>query len=96
MPSKIDVLKVKLRAIRSTLDKVPHDKKQGPAGLDVARNFNTILKEVSSAFPDIAADLPKPLAERGAFDVMGKVDASYLDIEILSEQVLGLLDLADD
>ena len=93
MPEKVDVLRAKLRAIRSTLERTPSQEKQNQAGIDLANNFNEMLTQVGSLLPELKEELPKPISA-GIFAHMGKANVTYLDLEVLAEQVLALLDLA--
>ena len=94
MPERIDVLRAKLGAIRTTLDRTPPKEKKSNAGLELAESFNHLLTEIGELYPELKPDLPKALSTQGHFRSFGQVGASYLDVEVFAEQTLALLDLA--
>lgn len=96
MPSRIDLLRARARSFKSTLQKATAKEKEGPAGTALAENFNKIVQEAGNAFPDLKDSLPAPITSRGPFARMGKSDVSYLDLEVMADQLLAMLDLVDD
>lgn len=96
MPSKTDLLRARARSFKSTLQNASAKEKEGPTGTALAENFNKILQEAGNTFPDLKDSLPASITSRGPFARMGKSDASYLDLEIMADQLLSLLDLVDD
>ncbi|MDA0813825.1 MAG: hypothetical protein O3C21_15720 [Verrucomicrobia bacterium] len=96
MPTNIEILRAKARSFKSTLRSATPEEKKGHAGIGLAENFNRILADVGEAHPDLKDSLPAPLTLKGAFSEVGKSDTSYLDLEILADQLLALLDLVEN
>ena len=96
MPSKTDILRARARSFKSTLHNATAKEKEGPAGTALAENFNKIVEETVQTFPDLKESLPARITSRGPFARMGKSDVSYLDLEVMADQLLAMLDLVDD
>jgi hypothetical protein len=87
----IDLLKARLNSIKATLERASEKQKGGPAGTALAENFNRILEEVGTAFPELKSALPARITSLGPLARVGSSDVSYLDLEVFAEQVLSLL-----
>ena len=96
MPSKIEILRARARSFKSTLQNASVKEKEGLAGTALAENFNKIVEETAQTYPDLKESLPARITSRSPFARMGKSDVSYLDLEVLADQLLAMLDLADD
>ena len=95
MPTKNEILRAKVRSLKTTLKSATPDQKKGFIGIEMAKNFNKILEEVSIEHPSLGDALPAQLTWKGPFAQMGQSDTSYLDLEIYADQLLALLDLAE-
>lgn len=94
-PSTHALLQARLRAFLTTLDKASEKVKAGPVTRPLAENFNTILADVRKAYPEIADHLPQPInASQGIKAQMGICDEHYVDLQILVNQTLEVLALA--
>ena len=96
MPSKVELLRARARSFKSTLQNASPKEKEGPAGTALAKNFNKIIEETGETYPDLKDSLPGKITWLGPFARMGKCDVSYLDLEVLADQLLAMLDLVDD
>ena len=96
MPTKSELLKARTRSIKSTLRDATQEQKKGHAGISLAENFNKILRDIAEMHPDLASSLPSEITWKGPFAQMRMSDVSYLDLEVMVDQVLALLDLMED
>ena len=87
----VDLMRARLNSLKTTLERASEKQKNGPAGKALAENFNAILQEIETAFPDLKSSLPARITARGPFAHMGAADVSYLDLEVFAEQALSLL-----
>ena len=90
------LITAKVQGIMKTLENTPASEKKNLVSLELAEDFNQTLKRVSVEYPDIANTLPKPLSTRGPMTQLGKASASFLDLEIVCEQLLNLLGLVGE
>ena len=91
----IDLVRARLHSIKTILERASEKQKNGPIGAGLADNFNAILREVETLFPQLKQALPALISTRGAFSSMGLAGASYLDLEVFAEQVLSLLEVVE-
>lgn len=94
--SKRQLLRTRLKAIRSTLHGASAKEKEGLAGISLTENFNAILTEVAEEYPELKDSLPKHISGHGPFKRVGKSSVSYLDLEALADQAIALLDLIQE
>ena len=94
--SKVTLLKTRVKSIKATLENAPHKEKQSPATIQMASNFNAVLGDVKKEFTELEGSLPSPITFSSPQSSVGYSDATYLDIEIFSEQLISLLDLVDN
>jgi hypothetical protein len=90
------LIAAKLQGIIAILERTPAADKNKLIALHLAQEFNETLKAISDEYPDIAELLPRALSTRGPMIDAGKAPASFLDLEIACEQVLNLLELANE
>ena len=64
--------------------------------MGLGTEFNKVRKEIGEEYPDLKDALPAEISTRGPGASMGKAMATFLDLEILCEQVLNLLSLVDE
>lgn len=93
-PKRLIVASV--QGILKTLERTPATDKRHLIALQLAMDFNDILGKVRAQYPEIADTIPKPLTTRGSVTSEGKAPASFLDLEIVCEQLLNLLGLVAD
>ena len=96
MPTKKEILKAKIRAFKTTLQNATPKQKEGRLSIQLAKNFNGLIVEVGENFSDIKEDMPEEITWTGHFARLDSSDVTYLDVEILADQILALLDLLDD
>ena len=89
------LLRVRLMAIKRTLEQATRDQKAGHVSQAVADNFNKIVADIAQAYPQVKDALPEPIQRSGTFGMMGSTDLNYLDLEILAEQTIEILGLVE-
>lgn len=94
MPSKVDFLKAKVEAVKNVLEKTTPKERENRVTLHLAEEFNSVLKEIGTAFPDAAPHLPKPIPCVG-FRRLGVSDVGYVDLMVFAEQVLRILSVVE-
>lgn len=92
MPSPTQLLKIRVKAFRSTLHNASESSKKNHVTTMLAEEFNRLVTDAGATFPDIKTALPSLIQHNPQFRMMGISGATYLDLEIMAEQVLGLLD----
>jgi len=85
----------KLSAIQSVLSAVPERDKSKRVAATVVENFNALVADVGKEIPELRDALPQQVSLRGEFMRIGQADISFLDLEILAEQVCNLLKLVE-
>lgn len=96
MPTRVEILRARARSFKSTLQNASSKEKEGHAGTALVQNFNKIIDETGLTYPDLKESLPEYITIDGIFAHMGKSDVTYLDLEVLADQLLAMLDLVDD
>jgi hypothetical protein len=91
MPVKIDFLIATMSAFEKTLEKLDQKTKAGHVPVQLAENFNKLLDEIKTESPDAAPELPLPITLDGTFEGIGVTDISYVALEVMVRQVLGVL-----
>ena len=91
MPQKIDFLIAKMSAFEKTLENLDNKTKAGHVPTQLAENFNKLLAEIEAESSDAASELPSPIALGGDFADMGITEISYVALEVMVGQVLGIL-----
>jgi hypothetical protein len=81
--------------MKSTLEAQAHPDKKEKASTHIAENFNKIVTDIASAFPELASSLPSPISSSTPLAQVGMSDAQYVDLEVYCEQILNLLDLIE-
>lgn len=89
--NKVDLIKAKLDGIRDAIKQTPEKDKGSAISIALANNFNAIVQEVATEFPDLASHLPKPIQATTHFKMMSKADDTYRDLHAYVEQVYRLL-----
>ncbi|MBI3461637.1 MAG: hypothetical protein HY000_01050 [Planctomycetes bacterium] len=89
----LDVLKLKADSFRRVLNQTPQLAKKNHVTMPISDEFNRLLDEVATAFPDVAEALPKKITAVSPARLAGYADVKLMELEILSEQLVGLLDL---
>jgi hypothetical protein len=90
---KLDLLKMKADGFRRVLNQTPQQTKKNRVTIPTSEEFNRLLDEVATAFPDIAEALPKKITAVSDARIAGCADVKLVELEILSEQLVGILDL---
>lgn len=94
MATTLDFLKAKLQAYKHTLDGKSGKEKERHVAIHVAEEFNGILEAIKKESPEAAPHLPKPITWTSVFAHDMKVaDVTYLDLEMLINQVIAVLDV---
>ena len=92
---KMKLLKAKVRSLKSTLDGGWSDKKADHVTTAQAEEFNKMLKEVASSYPEAAGSLPAEIKSTTPFARMGISNASLVDLKIYADQLLSILDVLE-
>ncbi len=90
---KKDIYFVKLRSIKSTIEKTSDTQKKEHIAIHLGESFNSLISEIAQEYPDLKDSLPKPFTSTGMFERMKKMEVNYLDLEIATETVISLLNL---
>ena len=94
--SKKSIFLAKLNSIKSIIEKATDKQKQGLIGINLANEFNKLLKELSEEYPELKNSLPANINSNGHFSLMQKADTNYIDLEIFTETVISLLNLIEN
>lgn len=90
------LIEASIQGVMKTLERTPASEKKNLVSLQIVIDFNETLKRISEQYPELIEALPKPLDTRGPMTQLGKASASYLDLEIVCEQVLNLLGMVQE
>jgi hypothetical protein len=67
---------------------------QGQLSIQIADQFNPVVENVKKEYPDAAPHLPQPITWTGiAAQDMQIADITFIDFEMLLNQVLAVLDV---
>jgi hypothetical protein len=91
----IDLLFARASAFQKTLVRIDHQTKKTNVSTQLAINFNTLLDEIKKEIPaDAASHLPQAVGSATSLHQRaGLVSINYVDLEILIDQVLGILEV---
>ena len=92
---KKEIFIVKLRSIKSTVEKASDTQKKEHIAIHLGESFNSLISEIAQEYPDLKDSLPKPFTSTGMFRRLEKMEVNYLDLEIETETVLSLLNLVE-
>ena len=90
--SSVRLIKNKVDSFKANLERAPSKQQEGPISVALAENFNALMGEIATEFPAVASSLPKPALMGGLGWDMQLADVNYLDLHILTDQVLAILD----
>ena len=93
MASTLDFLKANVQAYKHTLDGKSSKEKASLVSIQIAQQFNAIVDQIKKEAPDTAPHLPKPVTWVGPFARMQHADVTFLDLEMMINQVLAVLDV---
>ncbi|MBU1101955.1 MAG: hypothetical protein KKA84_16280 [Bacteroidetes bacterium] len=93
---KKDIFIVKLKSIKSTIEKASDTQKKENIAMHLGEGFNSLISEIGQVYPDIKESLPKPFTASGPLQRLKKMDVNYLDLEITTETVMSLLNLVEN
>ena len=93
--STLQILRTTLESFRTTLQGAGSGRKDGQVSVQVAREFNTIVERVRELLPEVVDGLPKRVLIKGPMTNMGLAPIKYLDLEMLVDQVLAMIQLAE-
>jgi hypothetical protein len=95
MATTFNFLKAKVLAIKHTLDSKSSHEKKDRISIQTAQQFNAVIEEIKKESPEAAPHLPQPIQSNNpSADFFSVADASFLDLEIMVNQVIGVLDVA--
>ncbi len=95
MPKTVDFLKAKVGAYQKVLSQAASRDKEGLVSITLAKQFNSLLDEVKKACPEAEPHIPRPITWESAFSQLAVADVSFLDLEVLVEQVSSILAVVD-
>jgi hypothetical protein len=90
---KLDLLKMKADSFRRVLNQTPQSAKKNHVTIPMSDEFNRLLEEVATAFPEVADALPRKITAVSDARIAGYADVKLVELEILSEQLVGILEL---
>ncbi len=94
MANTLDFIRAKVSAYKHTLEGKSSKEKERHVAIHVAEEFNSFMEEIKKEAPEAAPHLPKPLTWKGiAAQDMQIADVTFLDLEMLLNQVLAVLDV---
>jgi hypothetical protein len=94
--AKKSIFIAKLNSIKSIVEKSSDKQKLDLIGTILANEFNKLLLEIGEEYPELKNSLPSKITSTGPFSEMNKADINYIDLEIFTESVMSLLNLADN
>lgn len=94
--SKKRLIVASVQGVMKTLERTPASEKKNLIALQLAIDVNKTIATIAETYPEIVGALPSPLSTRGPSTTMGKAPASFLDLEILCEQLLNLIGMVDE
>jgi hypothetical protein len=95
--SKLNEFRERLGTLKATMESKPQGEKKGLIARATADHFNGILKDIADSFPEIASKLPKPITATSMLARnMRLADCSFLDLELLMNDVITILKNATD
>lgn len=92
MPTQLDFLRAKVLAYKGTLDGRAASQKAGRVSTQIAEQFNAIVEEIKKAVPEAAPHMPHTITSI-TVPGSGKSDVTFLDLEMMLNEVVGVLDL---
>ncbi len=93
---KLRLIKSKVVGFKVNMDNATAKQKADPVSVALAENFNALLGEIAAELPAVASSLPKPVPIGGLNWDMQLADIDYLGLEILTDQVLVVLDVVEE
>jgi hypothetical protein len=90
---RLDLLKMKADSFRRVLKQTPESAKKSRVTIPTSEDFNRLLEEVGTSFPEVADTLPKKIAAVSDAHIAGCADVKLVELEIFSEQLVGILEL---
>jgi hypothetical protein len=94
MPRALDLIRAKVLAYQQTLEGKSGAAKSGRVSIQLAQQFNAIVDEIKREFSETATHLPQPIRWTGpAARIAQQADVTFLDLEMLLNQVLAVLDV---
>jgi hypothetical protein len=96
MATTLDFLKAKVQACKHTLDGKSGKENDGRVSIQIAQQFNALVDEIKKESPDAAPHLPQHIAWTGPFARIEQADVTFLDLEIMVNQVLAVLDVLQE
>src|SRR4051794_28518924 len=91
--TQLDFLRAKVIAYKNTLEAKSSTEKNKHVAIAVAQQFNGFLEEIKKESSVAAPHLPHPVTWKGHAADFQKADVTYLDLELLVNQVLAVLDV---
>jgi hypothetical protein len=92
---KMKLLRAKVKSLKATLANGSRGTKTDHVTTGQAEEFNKILKELGTAYPEGASSLPAEIRSTTVFAEMGISNATLVDLEIYADQVLAMLDVLE-
>jgi hypothetical protein len=93
MPTKLDFIRSDLLAFKTTLERQGQIEKDKRVTIDFAKRFNSLIQKIKSESSEAAEHLPESLTWSDPWKQAGLADIKYLELEVLVEQILGVVDL---
>ncbi len=94
MATTLDFLTAKLVAYKNTLDGKSSKEKREHISIQIAAQFNGFLEQIKKEAPESGPHLPQPITWQGiGADHFQIADISFLDLEMLVNQVLAVLNV---
>lgn len=91
MSNNLKLLRLRATSFRSAIEKETDKVKATSASVAIVENLNKLIDDIVNMLPDLKDHLPARVNPRGPFAHMGSASVTYLDLEILAEQILAVL-----
>ncbi len=89
--NKLRIFKIQAESMRKSLSGNSEKDKSHSINQQIADRFNDILKEIREGEPEASEFLPSPITTTGDNKILGIADVSYMDLEILLDQLIATL-----
>ena len=92
---RMNLLRAKVASLKAILSNAPPHGKADHVTTGQAAEFNKMLKELASEYPQVASSLPAEIRSTTPFARLGVSDATLVDLAIYADQILAILDVLE-
>ncbi len=88
---KLRALKIRLGTMKKSLEGQSQSNKAIHVSQTMAQRFNDTLDTLAEVNSEVGELLPSPIEINGRFKMMGKVEITYVDLEIFIDETIALI-----